>query len=215
MDSLQRAHEKTRRAYNLAAQSYHDLFHDEMARKEYDRNLLDAFAARFPKGALLCDAGCGPSGHIGRYLRDKGLNVVGVDIADRCVELARAANPGMRFEREDIARLTFSAGSFDGIVSYYSIIHTPKDSIGKMFDEFHRTLKPGGWLLVAVKAGTGEGYRDELLGIKTDIFFAFFAEDEIAGYFERSRFRLESIEKRNPYDFEIGNERIFAVGRKA
>jgi 2-polyprenyl-3-methyl-5-hydroxy-6-metoxy-1,4-benzoquinol methylase len=72
-----------------------------MAEKEYDRRLLDAFAARFAKGARLCDAGCGPSAHIGRYLFDKGLSVVGVDIADRCVELARAHNPKMEFKRGD------------------------------------------------------------------------------------------------------------------
>jgi len=42
-------------------------------------------------------------------------------------------------------------------------------------------------LLVAVKAGTAEGYIDDL---------------------------LEFFDKRNPYDFEISNERIFAIGRK-
>ena len=207
--------DKTRHAYNLAAQAYHELFHNEMAEKEYDRGLLDAFAARFTRGAVLCDAGCGPSAHIGRYLLEKGLRVVGVDIADRCVELARAYNPEMPIVQGDIAQLGFSAESFDGVVSYYSIIHAPKASIGGMFLEFRRVLKPGGSLLVAVKAGSGEGFRRELLGIETEIYFSLLTEDEIAGYFERAGFGLDFIEKRNPYDFEIANERIFAVGRKA
>ncbi len=158
MKSLRLVKAKTRRAYNLAAQKYHDLFHNEMAEKEYDRKLLDAFAAKLPKGAAICDAGCGPSAHI---------------------------------------------------------IHTPKSFIDEIFDEFYRVLKPGGYLLVAVKAGTGEGYRKELLGIETEIYMALFSEEEIIGYFERAGFRLEFIKKRNPYDFEIRNERIFAIGRKA
>jgi ubiquinone/menaquinone biosynthesis C-methylase UbiE len=115
MDSLQVVHSKTRRAYNLVAQKYHELFSNELNEKEYDRKLLDVFAFKFPKSSLLCDAGCGPSAHIGRYLFEKGLRVVGVDISDRCVELAREHNPGMQFERGDIAQLEFHDDSFEKI----------------------------------------------------------------------------------------------------
>jgi hypothetical protein len=94
-DSLDLINSKTRKAYNLVAQKYHDLFHNEMDEKEYDRNLLDTFAKKFTRDSLICDAGCGPSGHIGRYIFDKGLHVVGIDISDKCVELARRYNPGM------------------------------------------------------------------------------------------------------------------------
>lgn len=214
MESLRSVHRKTRQAYNLAAQKYHDLFHDEMNQKEYDRRLLDDFALRFTKGSLLCDAGCGPSAHIGRYLFDKGVGVVGVDIADRCIELARKHNPGMDFERGDIARLAFDAESFDGIVSYYSIIHTPKRYMRAVFSEFYRILKPDGIVLIAVKAGTSEGYVTDLLGIETELYFAFFTEEEIAQYLEQAGFEVEYIEKRRPYDFEIDIERIYGIGRK-
>jgi 2-polyprenyl-3-methyl-5-hydroxy-6-metoxy-1,4-benzoquinol methylase len=214
MESLQSVHWKTRQAYNLAAQKYHDLFHDEMNQKERDRKVLDDFALRFTKGSLLCDAGCGPSGHIGRYLFDKGMRVIGVDIADRCIELARMHNPGMDFEQGDMAQSSFDAGSFDGIVSYYSIIHTPKCYMHDIFSEFYRILKPDGIVLIAVKAGTTEGYVTDLLGIETELYFAFFTKEEIAQYLDQAGFTLEYIEKRRPYDFEIDMERIYAIGRK-
>jgi SAM-dependent methyltransferase len=214
MDSLEEANAKTRRAYNLAAQRYHELFHGEMNEKEYDRKLLDGFAGNFNRDSLICDAGCGPSGHIGRYVFDKGIPVLGVDIADRCVELARRHNPAMRFERGDMGALAFAEKTFDGIIAYYSIIDTPKDRVGRLFREFHRVLKPGGYLLVAVKAGATEGYLTELLGIETEIYLSLFTLDEIRRYYEDGGFRLELLEQRSPYDREINAQRIFAVGRK-
>ena len=215
MDTLQEINAKTRNAYNLAAHRYHELFHDEMNEKEYDRNLLDAFAGRFSKNALVCDAGCGPSAHIGRYVFAKGIPVVGVDISDQCIALAQQYNPAMEFVRADIGDLPFSDGSIDGIIAYYSLIDTPRKYVGRIFREFHRVLKPHGCLLVAVKAGASEGYLYELLGIKTEIYFSLFTEEEIVGYYKQAGFQLEFLEKRDPYGFEIKAERIFAIGKKA
>jgi hypothetical protein len=73
VDTLGSINEKTRRVYNLAAEKYHSFFHDEMKEKEYDRKLLDALGKKFAPGSLIADSGCGPSGHIGRYLFDKLL----------------------------------------------------------------------------------------------------------------------------------------------
>ena len=193
MDSLEHINSLTRQAYNTAAQKYHDLFYNEMNEKEYDRKLLDSFSAKFNKDSLICDAGCGPSGHIGRYLFEKGIKVVGVDISEKCVELARLNNPEMKFECADIGSMPFDDNSFDGLISYYSIINTPKIYVNKIFAEFHRVLKPEGYLLIAVKAGTAEGYIDDLLGIKTKIYSALFTQAEIAGYFSEAGFRLNFL----------------------
>jgi len=214
MDTIEAINSLTQHAYNLAAQKYHDLFHNEMNEKEYDRKLLDSFAARFNKDSIVCDAGCGPSAHIGRYLFEKGIKVIGVDISENCVEIARITNPNIRFEIADIGAMPFDNNSFDGVMSYYSIINTPKIYVPGLFAEFHRVLKPGGYLLVAVKVGEAEGYIDDLLGIKTKIYNTLFTKNEIVKFFKGSGFQIEFIDKRNPYDFEINNERIFAIGKK-
>ena len=215
MESLKSINSLTRQAYNLAAQKYHDLFHNEMNEKEYDRKLLDSFAARFNKDSVVCDAGCGPSAHIGRYLFDKGIKVIGVDISEKCIEIARITNPNMRLEIADIGNLPFDNNSFDGVISYYSVINTPKIYVHRLFAEFRRVIKPDGYLLVAVKVGTTEGYIYDLLGIKTKIYSTVFTQEEIVAFFNEAGFKLEFCDKRNPYDFEISNERIFAIGKKA
>jgi ubiquinone/menaquinone biosynthesis C-methylase UbiE len=214
MDTLDSINSLTRQAYNLAAKKYHELFHNEMNEKEYDRKLLDSFASRFNKDSLICDAGCGPSAHIGKYLFDKGIKVVGVDISGKCIELAKKYNPDMKYECADISNMPFDDNSFDGLISYYSIINTPKIYVNRIFVEFHRVIKSEGYLLVSVKTGTTEGYIDELLGIKTKTYFSLFTSEEIVNYFSQAGFLLEFFDKRNPYDFEISNERIFAIGKK-
>lgn len=214
MDPLDLAHSVTRQAYNLTADRYHSLFRDELEEKEYDRMLLDFFAGRLNSGSLICDAGCGPSGHIGRYLADKGMVITGIDISDRCIELASALNPDMHFAREDFARMSLESDSFDGVVSYYSIIHTPKNILHKVLREFYRVLKPGGLLLIAVKAGYEESLKTDLLGIETAILLSLFNETEIKDHLIKNGFDIFFSEKREPYEFESKYDRIFVIGEK-
>ena len=214
MDPIDLAHSITRQAYNIAADRYHSLFRDELKEKKYDMMLLDFFTGRLNKGSLICDAGCGPSGHIGRYLANKGMVITGIDISDRCIELASNLNPDMRFVREDMAKMSFENDSFDAVVSFYSIIHTPKNLVQEVLREFYRVLKPGGLLLIAVKAGSGESLKTDLLGIETEILLSLFNENEIREYLTRNGFDIFFSEKREPYEFEIKYERIFVIGKK-
>ncbi len=50
-------------------------FKDEMAHKEYDRIILDKFSNSLKQKGRICDAGCGPSGHIGKYLGLQRLTI--------------------------------------------------------------------------------------------------------------------------------------------
>ena len=66
----------------------------------------------------------------------------------------------MQFECADICNMPFDDNSFDGLMSFYSIINTPKIYVNKIFTEFRRVLKQQSYLLVAVKAGTAESDLD-------------------------------------------------------
>jgi ubiquinone/menaquinone biosynthesis C-methylase UbiE len=213
VEELSRINEETRKSFNLAAEKYYELFKDEMRQKKYDRVLLDEFARNFDSDSIIFDVGCGP-GHITSYLADKGLNILGIDISERCIEIARREHPKLRFRVMDMAKLDIADESIDGIVSFYSIIHTPKRFVHRLFHEFSRVLKEGGVILVVVKKGSTEGYVDELLGFKTRLHFTSFTEEEVGNYLRNSGFEAVFLEARQPYDFEIPVERIYAVGRK-
>ncbi len=213
VEDLEQINEKTRESFNLAAEKYYGLFKDEMRQKEYDRMLLDRFARNFDSKSTICDMGCGP-GHITRYLFDKGLNAFGVDISEKCIEIARRENPEMRFHVMDMARLDIADESIDGIVSFYSIIHTPRQFLNRLFCEFNRVLKKHGKILVVVKKGDTEGYVDELEGFKTSLYFTHFNEEEMRSYLIANGFKVIFLETRQPCDFEIPVERIYAIGEK-
>jgi hypothetical protein len=62
--------------------------------------------------------------------------------------------------------------------------------------------------------GETEGWMEDVLDTGARIWFAWFTEEEITGYYERAGFRIELIERRKPYDTEIENERIYTIGVK-
>ncbi|MBL0743985.1 class I SAM-dependent methyltransferase [Chryseolinea lacunae] len=212
--NLEQINELTRIAYNKTADKYHEHFKNEIAQKEYDRLLLDKFSALLPPASRICDAGCGPSGHIGKYLADKGHNVVGIDISERCVGIATSYNPQMEFRVMDMMKTEFEAESFDAILSFYSIIYTPKHYVDKIFAEFNRLVKPGGKVLVVVKKGTNEGIVDNAWYEGNPVQFTHFMEHEIKDYFSNNDFDVDLFDVREPYDFEFNVDRIYAIGTK-
>ena len=67
-------------------------------------------------GERVLDVGCGPGRHAHELAR-RGIEVVGVDISQRFVDLAREKAPaGATFERGDATALTFDA-EFDAVIS--------------------------------------------------------------------------------------------------
>lgn len=214
MTEAERAHKMARIAYDHVAWKYFRLFHDEMEQKEFDRRLIGSFCKGFPRDAVFCDAGCGPTALISRYLYRLGYQVFGIDLSEKCIEIARSNYPDIDFYLMDMANLSLADESVDGIIAFYSIIHTPKQVISQIFQECCRVIKDGGKLLVVVKEGEAEGYVSELLDEPVEIYLSEFREEEIAAYFTRSRFRLEYLSTRKAYDFEIEKARIYGIGRK-
>jgi hypothetical protein len=68
--------------------------------------------------------------------------------------------------------------------------------------------------LLVVKQGNSESEIKEILDFETEIWFAHFNEDEIRDYLSNNGFAIRFLETRKPYDFEISNSRIYAIGEK-
>ncbi|MGW5868568.1 class I SAM-dependent DNA methyltransferase [Streptomyces sp. NPDC055239] len=135
-------------AYDAVAVLYDELFRDALDARPLDRALLAAFAELvLTNGAgPVAELGCGP-GQVTAHLRDLGLNVSGVDLSPAMIDIARENYPDLRFDVGSMDALDLADGGVNGIVSWYSIIHTPPRDLPAYFTEFRRVLAPGGHLL--------------------------------------------------------------------
>ena len=212
--TLQEVNQLTIDAYEQLAPKYHESFKDEMKHKEYDKKILDQFSEMLHPSSKICDAGCGPSGHIGKYLQKKGFDLTGIDLSPKCIEIAKQYEKDIEFHCMDMMDMQFESSSFDGIISFYSIIHTPKIDVPKIFQEYNRVLKPDGLILIVVKKGTAEGIISGEWYEGNQIYFTNFLENEISDYLTESGFKIISLETRNPYNIEITVDRIYTIAKK-
>jgi SAM-dependent methyltransferase len=134
-------------AYDAVAVQYQEFVRDIWDGDPLDRAAWVAFADSVRGHGPVADLGCGP-GHLTAHLRDLGLVAFGVDVSPAMIELARAAEPGLRFEVGSMAALDLPDASLAGILSWYSMIHTPPVEVPGYFAEFTRTLAPGGHVLL-------------------------------------------------------------------
>jgi ubiquinone/menaquinone biosynthesis C-methylase UbiE len=116
-----------------------------------DVHLLNDFIDLLAPNSKVLDAGCGAGIPIAQTLA-KRFDVTGVDFSEAQIELAKKNVPNATFLCEDMTQLHFPDNTFDGIVSYYAIIHIPREEHQPLLANFHKMLKPGGVALFCLGA---------------------------------------------------------------
>ncbi|MDI3403999.1 class I SAM-dependent DNA methyltransferase [Streptomyces cavernicola] len=146
----------TREAYDAIAPTYAEMFQDPLRERPLERALLSGFAelVRESGEGRVLDLGCGP-GDFTAHLDGLGLQAFGLDASPVMVELARGAHPGLRFEVGSMASLDVADGVLGGVLSRWSVIHTPPRDVPVILAEIARVLAPGGHLLIDFPATDG------------------------------------------------------------
>lgn len=154
---------------------------------------LIRFAKLVGKGAKVLDLGCA-SGYQSHLLRDRGLNVVGLDLSPRMINRARKTVQGVEFVVGDMTRMGFDANAFDGVYARAALLHIPKRLIPKVLKSVNKILKDNGIFYLAVKEGEDESeIEDERHGIKVRRFFSFFTDNEIKKFLQDANFSIETV----------------------
>ncbi len=91
----------------------------------------------------MLDLATGP-GYVAAHGAARGAHVVGIDVAEAMVLLARRLHPGIDFRRADAHELPFPDESFDAVVGNFLVLHLGRPE--QATAGFVRVLRPGGWL---------------------------------------------------------------------
>lgn len=112
-------------------------------------HLAELIGREFPgrRDVSVLDAGCG-IGLTDGYLRRSYPDITGFDISARSVELAREANPGLRYESDERGEFPFPDGSFDVVFAICVMHHVPVGERLGFLRRVSRVLRPGGLMAV-------------------------------------------------------------------
>jgi SAM-dependent methyltransferase len=190
------------KSYDAVAREYADEIYGELTGKPFDRDVLDRFAERVRGQGWACDLGCGPA-QIARYLRDRGVNTLGVDLSAGMLAQARRLSPDLHLVQSSMLALGLDSETLCGVAAFYSIIHIPRAQVVDALREVHRVLQPGGWFLMAFHLGSEDSHHEELFGRSVSLNVALFTTEEMSGYLTTAGFAIEQTQERDPYAPEV------------
>jgi SAM-dependent methyltransferase len=203
--------DSTRESYDAIAAAYAEHLFSELAGKPLDRHLLNRFAEGVKDRGLTVDLGCGP-GHVARYLREQGAQVLGIDLSPEMVREAARRIPEVEFRVGDMRALDLPDSSLAGVVAFYSLIHLEDSEIPPALSEIRRVLGPGGLALFAFHIGEETLHRDELWGHPISLDFRFFQPAWISAQLGEAGFRILEATEREPYpEVEYPSRRCYLL----
>ncbi len=164
----------TKQHYDKNADNYHRHVSDAQESIYHSYYEKPAIQAALPdlSGKKVISIGCG-SGVDARWIKDNGAaEVVGIDLSDNLIAIAKAENPDILFKQMDMEQLAFPDESFD--LAYSSLAIHYIDDWTTPLKEALRVLKAGGSyvfscghpIMSAMDYGDSDNQKHALLGKK-------------------------------------------------
>jgi SAM-dependent methyltransferase len=143
---------------------YYDASAERYAKKERSLShgtgiYLGEFVGVLKKGWVL-DAGCRVGEEVNTFYK-LGFGVVGVDLSEKSLAIAKEKVPEAHFCLMNMCRLGFRNEVFDGVWANRSLIHLQEKECECALEEFYRVLRDGGLFYCSVQEGKGEEVSDE------------------------------------------------------
>jgi cyclopropane fatty-acyl-phospholipid synthase-like methyltransferase len=170
------------RGYDRCGKLYGD------TRQEEPPPELDVLASNLRDGAAVLEVGCGGGIPITKTLATR-FTVTGVDISAEQVRRARDNVPAAEIIHGDIMARDFAPDSFDAAVSFYAVLHLPREEHAELFDRIHGWLKPRGYLFVTlVLRGEPPYIEEDFFGVP--MYWSHFAQADYSRILSESGFRV-------------------------
>lgn len=162
--------------YNEAAEKLNKIVGIDRKEEKEQVKLLLEFSSRIPSNGRILDAGCG-NGAYSRIL-SKNFEVIGIDISEKQIEIAKQNAPKSKFICQDMTKLTFPDEHFNGILSYYAVIHVPREEQYELLKNFYRMLKVEGIVLISLHPmDDPESYNEDFFETSSRMFWSGFDKE--------------------------------------
>lgn len=166
---------------------------------------IEAFSANFKNGSTILDLGCG-SGYITNFLKNRGLNAIGIDFSAEMINIAKEKFPDIDFKQYDFLNIDnyFEDNSVDGIIAIYSLYFIPRIKFNSFLQSLSKVLKKGGKFLFVTQVGDGESYIKTPLmnecNLDESIYLNCYKEEELKKLLKGSGFTIDYFDYRAVID---------------
>ena len=179
----------------ISASAFHK-FADRYRDKYMDLTMYDdsyrEFCELLRRGrARVLDAACGP-GNVSRYLmvQRPDLDLLGIDLAPRMVELAREAVPSAQFAVHDCRHLADLQQRFDGIICAFGLPYLSREEATAFIGAAGDALEPGGVFYLSTMLGRSEDSGFERCSTGDQVYINYHSEDEVTCSLQKCGFTL-------------------------
>lgn len=177
------------RGADLVRAGYDRIAQDYARQRDQTTSLpfLERLAERLPAPSRILDLGCGTGRPVDAFLLQRGHRVIGIDISEGMLALARENLPQAEFHRRDMASLAPGDFEVDAVVSFYALIHVERRQHGRILCTLRSFLPPEGLLLITMGRSDWEGVED-FLGV--EMSFSHFDREANRSLIEDSGFSI-------------------------
>lgn len=153
---------------NLVKKGYNKAAEDYLKNRDQFKNIkyLEKLSKLLKPNSRIFDLGCGSGKPIDSFLTNNGFQVIGIDISNKQIELARKNVPEAKFEVKDISNLKENEYRVDAVVSFYTIFHLKRETHADIFKKINSFLPDSGLILVTMGSTEWEGTEDDFHGVK-------------------------------------------------
>lgn len=153
---------------NLVRQSYNKAAKDYLKNRDQFKSnkYLEKLIKLLKPGNKILDLGCGAGRPIAKFLMDRGFKVIGIDISEKQIKLAKENVPQAEFHAKDMDELKKEEYKVDAVVSFYAIFHIPREKHQDLFKKINSFLPKGGLILVTMGSTDWEGTESDFHGAK-------------------------------------------------
>lgn len=155
--------------YNKTATGWSNDWLNEKLQSAVLQKYYDCFARVGTYEPKILDLGCG-AGYDAKILNELGAKVVGIDLSEKLIDIAKTEVPKCKFFVGDINDPMTSLGKFDGIVCLATIIHIGILGMKNVFKNIADVMKKGALLIISCRDGAGKDYQKSQVEIEGDFY---------------------------------------------